>query len=61
MCQDTFQMAKNMGMIEWNKSGANAAIIPVHEAWEKYKPVSIPDSDVNFELPESTRVIGNLR
>ncbi len=61
MCQDTFQMAKNMGMIEWNKSGTSAAIIPVHEAWEKYKPVSIPDSDVNFELPESTKVIRNLR
>ena len=61
MGQDTFQMAKNMGMIEWNKAGDEAALIPVHGAWEKYNPVSIPDSDVKFELPGKEKVLRNLQ
>jgi len=61
MCQDTFQQARKMGMIEWNKYGDQSVIIPVREAWEKYNPVSIPDSDVNFELPDRTKVLNNLK
>ena len=61
MCQDTFQSAKNMGRMEWMKAGSEAALIPVHEAWEHYSPISIPDSEVNFELPSESKVVSNLK
>lgn len=61
LCQDTFQYAKTTGMREWTRSGKEAAFILVHEAWKIYNPVSISDSDVQFELPSTTEVLNNLR
>lgn len=61
LCRDTFQQAKTLGAYQWRKAGEDAAIIPVHEAWKVYSPLSIPDSDVDFELPNESDVIKYLK
>ncbi len=60
LCHETFQKAKKLGYREWILAGDEANLIPVHPAWEKYNPVSIHDSDTNFELPSINKIINNL-
>lgn len=59
MCQDSFAEAKRIGYSEYTQNGSDAFLIPVHEAWKKYGPVSIPESDIDFELPARKKILDN--
>ncbi|MBQ0051750.1 MAG: hypothetical protein KBT11_06770 [Treponema sp.] len=59
LCQSTYANAKATGMREWKQAGKNAKLIPIADAYQKYKPISIPDSDINFELPAKEKILAN--
>ena len=50
--QDTYSLALQLGMKQWNKYPEERLLIPVEEAWKEYKPVSLPDSDISLAFPK---------
>lgn len=61
LTQDTFYEEWAKGAQEWNKYSADAALIPMYEAWKEYSPVSIPESDKKVQLVSKERIINNMR
>ena len=57
LSQDTFSLAWSYGAREWRKAGENAALIPLKNAWSLYLPISVPDSDVNIDMPSQDILI----
>ena len=51
LCQDTFALERTTGFREWNKYPEERCLIPLKGAWQEYKPVSIPDSEIKIDLP----------
>lgn len=51
--QDTYSLALQLGMKQWNKYPEERLLIPLYKAWEEYKPVSLPDSDVSLDFPKN--------
>lgn len=49
--QDTFDLAWQLGIVEWKKYGNESQLIPLSGAWELYKPVSIAGSDTDIAVP----------
>ena len=50
--QDSFELALKLGMREWNKYSDDHNLIPIHEAWTEFKPVTVPESDVSVQFPK---------
>ena len=50
--QDSFELGLKLGLRQWNKYPAEHNLIPIHEAWEEFKPVTIPESDVSLQFPK---------
>ena len=50
--QDSFELALKLGLREWNKYADDHKLIPVHEAWTEFKPVTVPESDVSIQFPK---------
>lgn len=63
MCQESFEGERNAGWNQWNsaKKKGEAALYPIHEAWNLYKAVSVPESDTDIELPSLDRILKYLR
>lgn len=57
LCQDSYALSKSTGFREWKKYPNDARLIPMKEAWKMYKPVSIPESDVDFEIPSKEKIL----
>ncbi|MBQ0038923.1 MAG: hypothetical protein KBS64_00660 [Treponema sp.] len=57
LCQDSYALSKSTGFREWKKYPDDARLIPVKDAWKIYKPVSIPESDVDFEIPSIEKIL----
>ena len=57
LSQDTFSLAWSYGAREWRKAGKDAAIYPLKDAWEIYKPISVPGSDVVVDIPDADTLI----
>jgi hypothetical protein len=46
------------GMGEWNKAGDKAALYPMRESWELYRPVSVPGAGDRLPvLPEERGIV----
>ena len=50
--QDSFDLALKLGIREWNKYSDDHNLIPIHEAWTEFKPVTVPESDVSVQFPK---------
>lgn len=50
--QDSFELGLKLGIREWNKYPEEHNLIPVHAAWTEFKPVTVPESDVNIQFPK---------
>lgn len=50
--QDTYGLATQLGMKQWNKYPKERLLISVADAWKKYKPVSVPESDISVIFPK---------
>ena len=50
--QDTFELGLKLGMRQWNKYSEDHNLIPIHEAWTEFKPVTVPESDVSVQFPK---------
>ncbi len=50
--QDSFELALKLGMREWNKYSDDHNLIPIHDAWTEFKPVTVPESDVSVQFPK---------
>lgn len=50
--QDSFELALKLGIREWNKYSDDHNLIPIHEAWTEFKPVTVPESDVSVQFPK---------
>lgn len=61
LCQDSFALERLTGIRQWRKNGENAAIIPLKDAWQEFKAVSVPDSDVRMELPVSAEILREFK
>lgn len=57
LCQDSYALSKSTGFREWKKYPEDGRLIPLRKAWELYKPVSIPESDVDFEIPSKEKIL----
>lgn len=57
LCQDSYALSKSTGFKEWKKYPNDAKLIPLKEAWKMYRPVSIPESDVDFEIPSKEKIL----
>jgi transglutaminase-like putative cysteine protease len=51
--QDNFDLALKLGMRQWNKYADDHKLIPIHEAWEEFKPVTVPESDISVQFPKN--------
>lgn len=60
LSQDTFSLAWTYGSREWKKAGDKALLIPLKQAWAIYQPISVPDSDVNIDIPSQEILIKNF-
>ena len=50
--QDSFELSLKLGIREWNKYENEHNLIPIHEAWTEFKPVTVPESDVSVQFPK---------
>lgn len=50
--QDSYALALSLGMKQWNKYPDDHALITIESAWQEYKPVSIPASDISLQFPK---------
>ena len=50
--QDSYELGLKLGLRQWNKYPEEHALIPIHEAWTKFKPVTVPESDVSVQFPK---------
>ena len=57
LCQDSYALSKSTGFREWKKYPNDAKLIPLKEAWKMYRPISIPESDVDFEIPSKEKIL----
>jgi hypothetical protein len=64
MVQEGFLRAWGMGLREWREAEAagTAAFYPVHEAWNAYEPVGLPDvGGKTGEAPDGQRLLARFR
>ena len=57
--QDSFELALKLGIRQWNKYSEDHNLIPIHNAWTEFKPVTVPESDVSVQFPKE--VLKNLK
>ena len=50
--QDSFELGLKLGIRQWNKYPDEHNLIPIHDAWEEFKPVTVPESDVSLQFPK---------
>jgi hypothetical protein len=50
--QDSFELGLRLGLRQWNKYPEDHCLIPIHQAWTEFKPVTVPESDVNVQFPK---------
>ena len=50
--QDSFELGLKLGIRQWNKYPEERKLIPIHEAWTEFKPVTVPESDVSLQFPK---------
>ena len=50
--QDSYELALKLGIRQWNKYSNDHNLIPIHEAWTEFKPVTVPESDVSLQFPK---------
>lgn len=50
--QDSYELGLKLGIRQWNKYPDEHALIPIHEAWTEFKPVTVPESDVSVQFPK---------
>ena len=50
--QDTFELGLKLGIRQWNKYPEEHALIPIHDSWTEFKPVTVPESDVSVQFPK---------
>ena len=50
--QDSFELGLKLGIRQWNKYPQEHALIPIHDAWTEFKPVTVPESDVSLQFPK---------
>ena len=50
--QDSYELGLKLGIRQWNKYLDEHALIPIHEAWTEFKPVTVPESDVSVQFPK---------
>ena len=51
--QDSYALALSLGIKQWNKYPNDHVLIPLSKAWEEYKPVSVPASDISLQFPKN--------
>lgn len=56
LSQDTFSLAWYYGMNEWKKNEDSAVLLPLVDCWNEYNAVSVPDSDIAIEMPDSNEL-----
>ncbi len=57
LCQDKWSEAKRYGMREWKKYKEDRKLYRLKDAWEVYKPVGIPDSNIALEVPAKKAIV----
>jgi len=56
LCQDSWEDERQYGLYEWNKYQVGRQIYPLKEAWELYKPIGIPDSNISIDVPSKAQI-----
>ena len=50
--QDSYELGLKLGIRQWNKYPEEHNLIPIHDAWNEFKPVTVPESDVSLQFPK---------
>ena len=50
--QDSYELGLKLGIRQWNKYPNEHNLIPIHDAWNEFKPVTVPESDVSLQFPK---------
>ena len=50
--QDSFELSLKLGIREWDKYSNDHNLIPIHDAWNEFKPITVPESDVSVQFPK---------
>ena len=61
LCTDTFDLALRTGYSQWEKAGDAAVLIPLEEAWNAFKAVSVPQSDTSIKMPDRDQLIKSFK
>lgn len=61
--QENFETERTAGYNQWKTASAKGegALYPIHDAWKLYKAVSVPESDVDIDLPPLEKVLKYLK
>jgi hypothetical protein len=61
LCTDTFDLALRTGYSQWVKAGEEAAIIPLKDAWQAFKAVSVPEAEGSIPAPNKASLIEDFK
>lgn len=56
LSQDTFNLAWYYGINEWKKNEDEAKLLPLHNCWNEYDTVSVPESEIAIEMPDAEEI-----
>ena len=61
LCTDTFDIALRTGYSQWVKAGEEAVIIPLKDAWQAFRPVSVPEADASIPAPDRNKLLEDFK
>lgn len=60
LCTDTFDLALRTGYRQWVKAGEDAALIPLSQAWQSFRAVSVPEADSSIPAPNRQQLLSDF-
>ncbi len=61
LTQDSFRLAWNYGVREWDENPGTSELLPVQNAWTEYLPVSVPEADKKIIVPPRSEIIDEFQ
>ena len=56
-----FDLALRTGYSQWVKAGEEAAIIPLKDAWQAFRAVSVPEAEGSIPAPNKATLIEDFK
>ncbi len=61
LTQDSFRLAWNYGVREWDENPGTAELLPIQNAWTEYMPVSVPEADKKIVVPARNDIVSEFQ